>query len=117
MVWPSRSGGMDPGQLIAEVAAQLDALTDIGLFVAWVAASPLARVSIDRYVTEWRQVSTHIKGNDLREMGIQPGPVYQVILQALRNQLLDGKIVSREDETQLALALLHESEAEHGKHQ
>jgi tRNA nucleotidyltransferase (CCA-adding enzyme) len=54
--------------------------------------------AISRYLTELRNVKTILKGNDLKKMGIPPGPVYTKVLQELLDARLEGGVKSREDE-------------------
>lgn len=53
---------------------------------------------ISHYLTELRNVKTILKGDDLKRMGIQPGPVYSKILKELLEAKLRGYVKSREDE-------------------
>ncbi|MEW6215719.1 MAG: hypothetical protein AB1478_11065, partial [Nitrospirota bacterium] len=53
---------------------------------------------ISRYLTELRKVKTILKGEDLKNMGIQPGPVYSKIFKELLEEKLRGRLKSREDE-------------------
>lgn len=40
----------------------------------------------------------HVKGEDLKALGLPPGPIYREILDALRSAKLDGLVRSREEE-------------------
>jgi tRNA nucleotidyltransferase (CCA-adding enzyme) len=53
---------------------------------------------ISRYLTELRNVKTLLTGDDLKHMGIQPGPVYAKILGGLLDEKMKGRLKSREDE-------------------
>ncbi|MEW6675124.1 MAG: CBS domain-containing protein [Nitrospirota bacterium] len=53
---------------------------------------------ISQYLTELRKVKPLLKGDDLKDMGIQPGPVYARILKELLEEKLRGRLKSREDE-------------------
>ena len=53
---------------------------------------------ISNYFTQLRSVQIHLNGNDIKELGIPPGPVYKEILQRLLYARLDGELVNREDE-------------------
>lgn len=53
---------------------------------------------ISHYLTELRKVKTVLKGDDLKRMGIQPGPVYSKILKELLEEKLRGHLKSRDDE-------------------
>jgi tRNA nucleotidyltransferase (CCA-adding enzyme) len=53
---------------------------------------------ISHYLTELRKVKTVLTGDDLKRMGIQPGPVYSKILKELLEEKLRGRLKSREEE-------------------
>jgi len=53
---------------------------------------------ISQYLTELRKVKTILKGDDLKNIGIQPGPLYSKILTMLLEERLRGHLKSREDE-------------------
>jgi len=53
---------------------------------------------ISHYLTDLRKIKTILKGDDLKKMGIQPGPVYSKILKELLKEKLRGHLKSREDE-------------------
>jgi len=56
---------------------------------------------LTQFVTEWRRVKTILTGDDLREMGLKPGPAYGRLLDALLTARLDGQIESEADERAL----------------
>lgn len=60
--------------------------------------------AIWRYLTDWSQVSAPLNGNDLKQLGYPPGPLYREILDNLLTATLDGEIETRED----AIALLRQ---------
>lgn len=69
------------------------------LAVAWVATDRRRlRERLLRYQTEWRLVETELAGDDLKEMGLKPGPLFGRLLAALRDARLNGKIGTREEE-------------------
>lgn len=53
---------------------------------------------ISRYLTELRKIETILKGEDLKKMGVKPGPVYSRILKELLEEKLRGHLKSREYE-------------------
>ncbi len=59
---------------------------------------------ISQYLTGLRKVKTILKGDDLKNMGIQPGPVYSKILKELLEEKLKGHLKSREDEEMFVMA-------------
>jgi tRNA nucleotidyltransferase (CCA-adding enzyme) len=56
------------------------------------------------FFQSYNGMRSHIRGKDLRELGIVPGPAYQRILTKVLNARLDGLVSSRREE----LALLKE---------
>jgi tRNA nucleotidyltransferase (CCA-adding enzyme) len=74
---------------------------------AAVAGTPYAAL-LDRYQREWRHVETALDGNDLRALGLRPGPLYAVLLDELLSARLDGKVGDEEEERALLERLLEE---------
>lgn len=54
--------------------------------------------AISGYITNLRRVKPMLRGNDLKEMGYKPGPVFREILTALLEARLNGEIKTRDDE-------------------
>jgi tRNA nucleotidyltransferase (CCA-adding enzyme) len=54
--------------------------------------------AISKYITQLRSASTLLTGNDLKEMGFEPGPVYREILSGLLDARLNGEVKTRTDE-------------------
>jgi tRNA nucleotidyltransferase (CCA-adding enzyme) len=86
----------------------LSGYSDDALTVVSVAADN-NRVSerIDAFRTKWRRVAPEMTGNDLKRMGISPGPTYRDILSKLLDARLDGKITNRAQEENLAQEILN----------
>ena len=61
---------------------------------------------ISLYFTKLHGVRTQISGEDLRELAVEPGPLYRELLDAVLSARLNGRVVSREDEIQLVRELL-----------
>lgn len=61
---------------------------------------------LDRYRAEWRHVETVVDGNDLREMGLKPGPQYAVLLDRLLAARLDGQVDTENEERALLESLI-----------
>ena len=77
------------------------------LAVAWVATDrkrPRARLL--QYQTTWRLVEAETTGDDLKAMGLKPGPLFRQLLAAVRDARLDGKVGNREEEVALLKELL-----------
>ncbi len=60
--------------------------------------------AISWYLTELRKIKTILKGDDLKGMGIQPGPVYSRLLKELLEEKLRGHLRSREDEEKFIIS-------------
>ncbi len=56
------------------------------------------RKAIGGFLTTSRRVRPILRGNDLRALGIRPGPIYRDILNSLLYARLDGHVQSRDDE-------------------
>jgi tRNA nucleotidyltransferase (CCA-adding enzyme) len=54
--------------------------------------------AISKYITQLRSATTLLTGNDLKEMGFEPGPVYREILSGLLDARLNGEVKTRTDE-------------------
>jgi tRNA nucleotidyltransferase (CCA-adding enzyme) len=81
------------------VVELLERFDDAALAVFAIATdSAQARAYVDKYRAEWRQVQAELDGNDLKALGLKPGPEFKEILTALRAQRLDGKITTRAQE-------------------
>ncbi len=61
------------------------------------------RKAIGDFLTTKRQVRPFLRGDDLRALGIQPGPIYRDILNSLLYARLDGNVQSRDDELRFVL--------------
>jgi tRNA nucleotidyltransferase (CCA-adding enzyme) len=60
---------------------------------------------ISHYLTELRKTKTILSGEDLKQMGIKPGPLYSQILKELLEERLRGHLKSREDEEKFVRSL------------
>lgn len=72
---------------------------------------PELRRTISRYLTAWRRMQADVDGDDLRAMGLAPGPVYTVILRRLLEAKLDGKADTHEKQMALAIELAEKAAA------
>ncbi len=67
--------------------------------------SPVARRHIQTFLTRLRYVRPALSGNDLKKMGIAPGPRMKEILNLLHEARLDGKVTSKKDEVEMVEAV------------
>jgi tRNA nucleotidyltransferase (CCA-adding enzyme) len=64
------------------------------------------RTRLELYERELADVSPRVGGLTLRQMGAPPGPVYGVILERVRDALLDGLVTTEAEERELARRLV-----------
>lgn len=62
---------------------------------------PVARRHIQLFINKLRYVKPALTGDDLKRMGVAPGPNIKEILQLLHEARLDGKVTSKKDEEKL----------------
>ncbi len=58
------------------------------------------------YISFWRHVKPRTNGNDLKAMGLLPGPRFSEILLKLRSAWLDGEVTNESQEKELLAKLL-----------
>ncbi|MCD6215194.1 MAG: hypothetical protein J7J46_09545 [Candidatus Desulfofervidus sp.] len=71
--------------------------------------SPYKKRWLSQYFTQWRQIKPILTGNDLKAMGLKPGPIFKTILEELLKARLDGKVKTEEDEKKLVKKFLKRS--------
>ena len=99
----------------SRVVAGLEPVPEESLVTEWLAlpAGAQARLTLERFLSEWRWVRQGTDGTRLRELGLAPGPAYRLILDELRAGWLDGQIHS-EAEEHTRLKQLIEQHSGHG---
>ncbi|HID89050.1 MAG TPA: CCA tRNA nucleotidyltransferase, partial [Anaerolineae bacterium] len=77
------------------------------LAVAWVACEREGlREKMLQYQTRYRHVRTALTGDDLKAMGLRPGPIFGRLLGILQDARLDGEVATREEEEALVRHVL-----------
>ena len=74
---------------------------EVLLLLLSLAKSSQARADVVRFLTEIRGREKVVTGEDLKEMGLPPGPSYAEILSRVHDAYLDGEVKDRQE----ALAL------------
>jgi tRNA nucleotidyltransferase (CCA-adding enzyme) len=93
----------------SQVYHLLEAHSGPAILVTWVATdSQGVRDHLSAYWQTYRHVNPTVDGNDLKALGLAPGPIYGRILDALRDAYLDGRIVSEDEERALMHKLIDE---------
>ncbi len=93
----------------SEVVHLLDPHSGPAILVTWVASdSQGVRDHLSAYWQRYRHVKPTVNGNDLKALGLKPGPIYGRILDALRDAHLDGQVASEAEERALLQTLVDE---------
>lgn len=72
--------------------------TELILYLMATTESEAARKAISFYFSDLKSVQTHIKGRDIKALGVNPGPQYKKLLKRVLDARLDGLVVSKSDE-------------------
>jgi len=68
--------------------------------------SPIIRSNLERYLDHIRYVKPLTDGEDLKRLGVKPGPHMGRMLKTLREARLDGQVITKEDEEALVRQLM-----------
>jgi tRNA nucleotidyltransferase (CCA-adding enzyme) len=72
--------------------------TELILYMMAASGQERVKKTISHFFTKLRYIRTSITGNDLIKMGLEPGPLFRKIFEAVRDAKLNGEIRYREDE-------------------
>jgi tRNA nucleotidyltransferase (CCA-adding enzyme) len=61
---------------------------------------------LQEFSLHWKNIQPETDGDELRSLGIPPGPAYHTILNTLRGAWLDGKINTTAEENGLLQDLI-----------
>jgi len=70
--------------------------------------SPEVKRCISLYFTKLHGVRTQIRGEDLKLLGVERGPRFRELLDAVLSAKLNGKVINREDEIRMVQELMAE---------
>lgn len=76
----------------------LDELPKLSVFAVYLLTN---ETSLHTYLTEWQHIKPKTTGNDLKQLGLEPGPKYREILARLRAAWLDGEASNEAEEKSL----------------
>lgn len=83
--------GLRPSEIDRILRGTSDPILDLAELIA----PPQGGTNIAFYRAELRPTPTLLSGDDIRRLGIRPGPHYRVLLEQLRAMQLDGQIKTR----------------------
>ncbi|MBN1935116.1 MAG: CBS domain-containing protein [Anaerolineae bacterium] len=94
----------------SQVYDLLEPFSGPAILVTWIASdSERVRAYLTRYWQVYRHIHPILTGEDLKAMGLAPGPVFGQILHTLRAARLDEQLSTREEELVLVRRWLAES--------
>ncbi len=94
-----QSKSQGPPMRPSEIYWLLQGLSHEGLiYLMGITASKSGKKAISLYVTKFRHIKTLTKGNDLKKMGYQAGPLFGTILNHLLEARLDGLVKTKKEE-------------------
>ncbi len=101
---------MTPDTTPSDIVVQLESLEPVAWLVLW-AAMPTAalRRTMVEFVIRWRHRQTSYDGNQLRALGLRPGPLMGDVLQELRRAWIDGDITDTYEEEQYLKKLIDDA--------
>jgi tRNA nucleotidyltransferase (CCA-adding enzyme) len=76
--------------------------TELILFMMAAADQDKVKKAISLYFTNLRRTAISLKGDDLLQMGVAPGPIYREVFQAVLDAKLNGQVKTREEEIEFA---------------
>jgi tRNA nucleotidyltransferase (CCA-adding enzyme) len=82
--------------------------TELILYMMAAARQQKVKKAISHFFTKLRRIDITLKGRDLKKMGLEPGPVYRKVLQAVLDARLDGKLKTENDENDFARRYIDE---------
>jgi tRNA nucleotidyltransferase (CCA-adding enzyme) len=94
----------------SQIVSVMDEMPYLAVFACYLAYydTPLSQL-VYSYLTVWRYQVPNYTGDDIRQRGIPPNPVYKEILGCLRNAWLDGEITTNEEEKNLFESLIEKA--------
>jgi tRNA nucleotidyltransferase (CCA-adding enzyme) len=97
------------GKPHSEITSKLDQISNVAIYAVYLSRDkPEHKGLLSRYLSSWQHVSSHISGQDLKDRGLPPGPLYSEILESLRNAWIDGEISTEKEEEALLERMLSE---------
>ncbi len=85
-----------PPSVVLNRLSDVPALAVYGFFLS--INNENVREAVMNYVVNWQYIALSTDGNDLKELGIPPGPIYRKILKRLKADRLDGKFENEAEE-------------------
>jgi tRNA nucleotidyltransferase (CCA-adding enzyme) len=92
--------------LPSKIFLALEDIPLMAIYIAYLRSDQSKQNILEKFVVSWRKISPKVTGEDLKNMGLPPGPNYQKILQRLRSAWLDEELNSKEEEAAMLTGLI-----------
>ncbi len=83
--------------------------TELILYMMASAKDEGTKKAISYFYTQLKDTKIHLKGKDIIDLGLKPGPVFKKIMRTVLNARLDGLVETREDEIKFVIGYLSRS--------
>ncbi|MFW5636071.1 MAG: CBS domain-containing protein [Thermodesulfobacteriota bacterium] len=93
-----RLGGMLPAQNSRIYEALSGFRVELLLYMMAVTRKKMVKKAISLFFTQLRQTRISVTGKDLKRAGIEPGPIYREIMDAILKARLNGTVHTRDEE-------------------
>jgi tRNA nucleotidyltransferase/poly(A) polymerase/nanoRNase/pAp phosphatase (c-di-AMP/oligoRNAs hydrolase) len=81
----------------SEIFQKLEKIPSEGLvFCMAYSRNPFLKERIEQYALKFQKMKLFLSGEDLKALGVQPGPIYKEWLAKVKNEQMDGNIQTRE---------------------
>jgi tRNA nucleotidyltransferase (CCA-adding enzyme) len=106
LYWLGRNLSVDNSTLYHKLAGLR---TELILFMMAASDQEKVKKAISLYVTNLRRISISLKGEDLKRLGVSPGPIYRQVFQAVLGAKMNGRLETHEEELAFARQMIHRS--------
>jgi tRNA nucleotidyltransferase (CCA-adding enzyme) len=114
LFWLERSPSIDNSELYHRLVTFR---TELILYMMAATEQERIQKAISLYFTNLRHVGITLKGEDLKALGLKPGPVYREVFKAVFDAKLKGLIKTHADELELAAVLARKRQTASGRPQ
>lgn len=91
----------------SDIYHALEELSARALCILWIASDEITvRQRVELYRRELQCIEPALDGHFLRDLGIEPGPIYREVLSTVRDARLNQEVATRTDEEALVRTLL-----------
>ena len=97
-ILPELSAELPPSQVVLRLQGRGDTSSEVFEALWYLAPDQTAQANIAAYVLKWQHIWPSLTGEDLKAMGLEPGPMFGKLLWELRRAKLDGEISTPAEE-------------------